>query len=139
MFLGVDFKSKITRAEFEDLCDDIFRRCMDSVERALRDANLDKSEIHDVLLVGGSTRIPKVQKMLRQFMNGKDLCRSVNLEEAAAYGAAVHAAILTGIQHESIWDLLEVEVTPFSLGIEQSSGVMQVLVKRNMRIPSMYL
>jgi heat shock protein 1/8 len=132
---GVDFYSKITRARFEELCADLFRKTLEPVEKALRDAKLDKSKIHDVVLVGGSTRIPKVQKLLQDFMNGKELNKSINPDEAVAYGAAVQAAVLTGVQDDVVKDLLLVDVAPLSLGIETAGGVMSVLVKRNTRIP----
>ena len=112
---------------------------MDPVERALNDAKLDKAKMHDVVLVGGSSRIPKVQKMLQDFMNGKELCKSINPDEAVAYGAAVQAAVLTGVQDETIRDLLLVDVTPLSLGIETAGGVMTSLIKRNTRIPYRYV
>ena len=134
----MDFYSKITRARFEELCGDIFRRCMDPVEKALTDAKMDKSKMQDVVLVGGSSRIPKVQKLLQDFMNGKELCKSINPDEAVAYGAAVQAAVLTGVQDEQIRDLLLVDVTPLSQGIETAGGVMTVLIKRNTRIPYRY-
>jgi len=132
---GIDFYSKITRARFEELCADLFRKTLEPVEKALRDAKLDKSKIHDVVLVGGSTRIPKVQKLLQDFMNGKELNKSINPDEAVAYGAAVQAAVLTGVQDDVVKDLLLVDVAPLSLGIETAGGVMSVLVKRNTRIP----
>ncbi len=135
----MDFYSKITRARFEELCGDIFRRCMDPVEKALTDAKMDKSKMQDVVLVGGSSRIPKVQKLLQDFMNGKELCKSINPDEAVAYGAAVQAAVLTGVDDPTIRDLLLVDVTPLSLGIETAGAVMTVLIKRNTRIPYRHL
>ena len=138
LFVGVDFYSKMTRARFEELCADQFRRTLDPVEKALRDAKLDKSKIHDVVLVGGSTRIPKVQKLLQDFMNGKELNKSINPDEAVAYGAAVQAAVLTGVQDDTVRDLLLVDVTPLTLGIETAGGVMTPLIKRNTRIPYKY-
>lgn len=132
---GVDFYSKITRARFEELCADLFRKTLEPVEKALRDAKLDKAKIHDVVLVGGSTRIPKVQKLLQDFMNGKELNKSINPDEAVAYGAAVQAAVLTGVQDDTVRDLLLVDVTPLTLGIETAGGVMTPLIKRNTRIP----
>nr|WGF13370.1 heat shock protein 70 [Sinohyriopsis schlegelii] len=133
---GIDFYSKITRARFEELCIDLFRSTLEPVEKALRDAKMDKSMIHEVVLVGGSTRIPKVQKLLQEFMNGKELNKSINPDEAVAYGAAVQAAVLTGVQNESIKDLLLVDVAPLSLGIETAGGVMTKLIERNTRIPT---
>ncbi|XP_050304050.1 heat shock 70 kDa protein cognate 2-like [Anthonomus grandis grandis] len=132
---GVDFYSKITRARFEELCMDLFRSTLQPVEKALNDAKLDKSAIHDVVLVGGSIRIPKIQKMLQDFFGGKSLNLSINPDEAVAYGAAVQAAILSGDTSSQIQDVLLVDVTPLSLGIETAGGVMTKLVERNSRIP----
>merc|ERR1711902_137244 len=136
LFEGVDFYTSITRARFEELCADLFRGTMDPVEKALRDAKLDKSSIHDIVLVGGSTRIPKVQKLLQDFFNGKELNKSINPDEAVAYGAAVQAAILTGDTSEAIGDVLLLDVAPLSLGIETAGGVMTSLIKRNTTIPT---
>nr|AYV89192.1 heat shock cognate 71 kDa [Tetranychus evansi] len=133
---GVDFYSTITRARFEELCSDLFRSTLDPVERALRDAKLDKSHIKEIVLVGGSTRIPKIQKLLQDFFNGKELNKSINPDEAVAYGAAVQAAILSGDKDESVQDLLLLDVTPLSLGIETAGGVMTPLIKRNTTIPT---
>ncbi|PRD26771.1 UNVERIFIED_CONTAM: Heat shock protein 70 B2 [Trichonephila clavipes] len=135
LFEGIDFYSKITRARFEELCMDLFRSTLEPVERALKDAKMDKSSIHDVVLVGGSTRIPKIQKMLRDFFNGKELCMSINPDEAVAYGAAVQAAVLTGSTDDKIKDVLLVDVAPLSLGIETAGGVMTKIIERNSRIP----
>ncbi|XP_063414809.1 heat shock protein 68-like [Mytilus trossulus] len=136
LFEGMDFYTKITRARFEDLCQDLFRKTMEPVEKALRDAKLDKGSINEVVLVGGSTRIPKIQKMLSEFMNGKELNKSVNPDEAVAYGAAVQAAILSGDRSDVIKDVLLVDVAPLSLGIETAGGVMTKLIERNTKIPA---
>lgn len=132
---GIDFYSKVSRARFEELCMDLFRSTLSPVERALKDAKMDKGQIHDVVLVGGSTRIPKVQKMLQDFFCGKQLNCSINPDEAVAYGAAVQAAILTGDTSSQIQDVLLVDVTPLSLGIETAGGVMTKIIERNARIP----
>ncbi|PNF14452.1 Heat shock 70 kDa protein cognate 2 [Cryptotermes secundus] len=132
---GIDFYAKITRARFEELCMDLFRSTLTPVERALADAKLDKGRIHDVVLVGGSIRIPKIQKMLQDFFSGKALNLSINPDEAVAYGAAVQAAILSGDTSSQIQDVLLVDVAPLSLGIETAGGVMTKIVERNSRIP----
>ena len=135
LYDGIDFYSKITRARFEELCSDLFRSCLEPVEKALRDAKMGKSSIHEVVLVGGSTRVPRIQKMLQDFFNGKELNKSINPDEAVAYGAAVQAAILTGDKSEAVQDVVLLDVTPLSLGIETAGGVMTKLVEQNARIP----
>nr|AIK01869.1 HSP70 [Orius sauteri] len=135
LYDGVDYYTKISRARFEELCSDLFRSTLQPVEKALQDAKLDKGAIHDVVLVGGSTRIPKIQSLLQNFFNGKSLNLSINPDEAVAYGAAVQAAILSGDQSSQIQDVLLVDVAPLSLGIETAGGVMAKIIERNSRIP----
>jgi L1 cell adhesion molecule like protein len=133
---GVDFYTSITRAKFESLCDDLFRSCIKPIDKLLSDAKLDKSKINELVLVGGSTRIPRVQKLLSDYFNGKELNKSVNPDEAVAYGASIQAALLTGNSDEKIDEMLLIDVAPLSLGLETAGGVMTKLINRNATIPT---
>lgn len=133
---GIDYYSTMTRAKFESLCDDLFRGCLEPVEKVLRDAKMDKSSVNEVVLVGGSTRIPKVQSLISNFFNGKELNKTINPDEAVAYGAAVQASILAGHSDKQTDQLLLIDVAPLSLGLETAGGVMTKLITRNTTIPS---
>lgn len=132
---GEDYVLELSRSKFESLNKAFFDRTIDTVKRVLKDAKLQPSEIDDVVLVGGSTRIPIVQELLKSYFNGKELCRSINPDEAVAYGAAVQGAILSGVRHQRCTDLLLMDVTALSLGIELDGGQMSVLIPRNTSIP----
>ena len=136
LYDGIDFNSTITRAKFENLCDSLFRKTMTPVEQVLKDSKLSKSQIDEVVLVGGSTRIPKIQQLLSEFFNGKELCKSINPDECVAYGAAIQAAILTGSKDEKITDMLLLDVCPLSLGLETAGGIMTNIISRNTTIPA---
>jgi heat shock protein 1/8 len=133
---GEDYNTNISRAKFEELCMDLFRKCMPPVENVLKDAGVGKGQVHEIVLVGGSTRIPKIQSMLSDFFNGKTLNKSINPDEAVAYGAAVQAAILTGQGNEKTQELLLIDVAPLSMGIETAGGVMTNIINRNTTIPT---
>jgi heat shock protein 1/8 len=133
---GNDFSTVLTRAKFESLCDGLFKKCMGPVEQCLRDSKISKADVHDIVLVGGSSRIPRVQQLLRDFFNGKELCQSINPDEAVAYGAAVQGAILGGNKSDKIDGLILLDVCPLTLGIETAGGVMTPLIKRNTTIPT---
>ncbi len=132
---GEDLNIVITRSKFEDLCMDLFKKCIKPLENVLKDGKMSKSQIDEVVLVGGSTRIPKIQSMVKEFFNGKEPNKSINPDEAVAYGAAVQAAIMTNVKDENIEKLILLDVTPLSLGIETVGGIMTVLIPRNSTIP----
>lgn len=133
---GHDFNTTLTRAKFESLCNHLFVKCMGPVEQVLRDSKIAKDRVDEVVLVGGSSRIPRVQQLLRDFFGGKELCQSINPDEAVAYGAAVQGAILGGQKSEKINDIILLDVTPLTLGIETAGGVMTPLIKRNTTVPN---
>ncbi|KAK1481247.1 hsp70-like protein [Colletotrichum cuscutae] len=137
LFEGIDFYTSITRARFEELCQDLFRSTIQPVDRVLTDAKVDKSQVHEIVLVGGSTRIPRVQKLISDYFNGKEPNKSINPDEAVAYGAAVQAAILSGdTSSKSTNEILLLDVAPLSLGIETAGGMMTKLIPRNTTIPT---
>ena len=135
LFDGIDFYTNITRARFEEICSDLFKKTLDPVSKVIQDAKIDKTKIDEIVLVGGSTRIPKVRQLLQDFFNGKELNNSINPDEAVAYGAAVQAAILTGQGNDETKDMLLLDVTPLTLGIETAGGIMTPLIPRNTTIP----
>ena len=133
---GIDFSYSITRARFEALCSDIFKKVISPVEKVLRDAGMSKGDVHEIIMVGGTTRIPKIQNMLSQFFNGKELNHSINPDECVAYGAAVQAALLNGEDSSTIGDVLLLDVAPLSMGLETAGGVMTKIIERNTTIPT---
>ncbi|KAK9741011.1 hypothetical protein RND81_03G075600 [Saponaria officinalis] len=134
LYEGADFSSKITRGRFESLNMDLFKKCIEIVENCLKDANMEKSEVDDIILIGGSTRIPKGQQLLKEFFDGRELCRTINPDEAVAYGAAVHAAALSGVSTGNR-DIALADVTPLSLGLRIVDGTVSVVIPRNTTIP----
>ena len=133
---GKDFYTSITRARMEELCSDIFRSCIELIDKVLKDSKLDKSQVNEIVLVGGTSRIPKLQKLLSDYFNGKELCKSVNPDECVAIGAAIQGAILAGEKSEELNQILLVDVTPLSIGIETAGNVMTVMIPRNTSIPT---
>ncbi|XP_077529172.1 heat shock protein 70 A1-like [Haemaphysalis longicornis] len=135
LFEGNDFYTKITRARFEELCLDLFKSTLAPIQRALQDAKVDKTKIDEVVLVGGSTRIPRIKKLVKEFFNEKEPCHNINPDEAIAYGAAVSAALTAGVQDEKIKNVKLLDVNPLSLGIETAGGVMSKIIARNTKVP----
>ena len=136
LFEGIDYNVTITRARFEELCMELFRSTLDSVEKCLKDSKLSKSQIHEIVLVGGSSRIPKIQSLLSDFFNGKKLNNSINVDECVSYGATVQAALLCDVKNEKLNELLLLDVCPLSLSIETSGNVSTVMIPRNTTIPT---
>jgi L1 cell adhesion molecule like protein len=132
---GIDLNITLTRAKYESFCSDIFNKTLEPVERVLRDAKVSKAEVDEIVLVGGSTRIPKVQELLSNFFNGKELCRNINPDEAIAYGAAIQAAILSGQHDQTLDSLILLDVTPLSLGVETAGGIMTNVIPRGSTVP----
>lgn len=133
---GIDFEETITRARFEELCADLFKKTLHPVQQVLDDAGIDKSKVDEIVLVGGSTRIPKVRELLKEFFDGKEPNSSINPDEAVAYGAAVQCGILTGDESGHMKDILLIDVTPLTFGIETLGGVMNAIIPRGTVIPT---
>merc|ERR1712093_685474 len=136
LFDGVDFSETLTRAKFDELCLDLFKKTMKPVKKALEDSNMAKSDIDEVVLVGGSTRIPKVQQLLSNFFNGKELNQEINPDEAVAFGATVQGGILSGEGGEATKDVLLLDVAPLSMGVETEDGLLSKIIDRNTVIPT---
>ena len=136
LFEGIDYNISITRARFNEMNAALFRKTMVPVEKVLEDSKMSKSDIDEIVLVGGSTRIPKIQELLSEYFGGKELCKTINPDECVAYGAAVQAAILNNTKSDKINDLLLLDVAPLSLGLETAGGVMTKLIERNTTIPT---
>ena len=136
LYDGIDFYTSITRAKFENICSDLFHECIRPIDKLLVDAKLSKTDVNEIVMVGGSTRIPALQKMLSDYFGGKELNKSVNPDEAVAYGAAVQASILNGDNEEATRDMLLIDVSPLSLGLETAGGIMTPLIPRNTSIPT---
>ena len=136
LYSGIDFNSTISRAKFEEINMTLFRNTMAPVEKVMRDAKISKSDVDEIVLVGGSTRIPKIQELLSDFFNGQECNRTINPDDAVAYGATVQAAVLNGTIGEAGDSLLLIDVTPLSLGLETAGGVMTTLIPRNTTVPT---
>ena len=136
LFEGIDFYTSITRTRFEKICEDLFSDTLEPVEKVLRDSKIDKANVHEIVLVGGSTRIPRIVKLISDYFNGKKPSMVVDRDESVAYGAAVLAAIQSGVVSEKTENILCLDVAPFSLGIETADGIMTALIKHNTTIPT---
>ncbi len=135
LYDGEDFYTNITRARFEELCSDLFLKTLKPVDKVLKDAKLSKKDVDEIVFVGGSTRIPKIQKLISNYFNGKEPCKTINPDEAVAYGAAVQGAILSGVRDDNTKDILLIDISPLSLGLETAGGIMTNIIDRNTTIP----